>query len=388
VAFWLVAAAFLVVMAFNTVPTPLWPLYQQENGISTVSITLAFSAYALGVLISLFLGGHISDWRGRRRVLFPALVLEIIAAVLFLSSTALPAILVARLLGGLGVGLITATATAFCIELHAHFRPGRPAHLADGVTTTANLGGLGAGPVVSGVLAATVPRPLTTVYVVFLVLLVLAVVAVALAPETVQRHDRSYRPQRVVVPPSARARYLVLGLAGFLAFTLFGLFTSLAPKILGSTLGVSSPAITGLVTALVFAFAVVAQLLLGRAAPEHQLTWGLWSLAAGFVLLLISGMTGNLVIFLLGAAVGGVGAGLVFKGVMISARFLAAPQARGEALAGMFLASYLGMMIPAIGLAAAADTWSLEAGLSGLSTVVLVLIAVTGASLARTARNR
>jgi len=383
-AFWLVAAAFMAVMAFNTLPTPLWPLYQRENGMSTVSVTLAFSAYVLGVLISLFLAGHISDWRGRRQILLPAVALEIVAAIIFVSSTALPALLVARLLGGLGVGLFTATATAFCIELHARFRPGHPLRLADGVTTTANLGGLGAGPIVSGILAVTVPGPLTTVYVVFLVLLVLAAIAIAFVPETVERHHRPYRPQRVVVPRSARSRYLLLGLAGFIAFTLLGLFTSLAPQILGSALGVSSPAIAGLVTALAFASAVAAQLLLGRAAPERQLVWGHWSLGAAFVLLLISGMTGNLVVFLVGAAIGGAGAGLAFKGVMISARSLAEPGSRGEALAGRFLASYLGMALPVIGLAVVADAVDLEVGLSGLSIVMIVLIALTALGLART----
>jgi len=386
VGFWLVSSAFLVVMAFNTVPTPLWPLYQEVNGMSTLAITLAFAAYALGVLISLFLGGHISDWHGRRRILLPAIGIEIIAAIILLSSTALPALLIARFVGGLGVGLLTATATAFGLELYAHARPGRAVHFSDGVLTTANLGGLGAGPLVAGLLAAFVPGPLTTVYAVFLVLLVLAGIAIAIAPETVTREHRTYRPQRVVVPASSRPRYLLLGLGAFLSFTLFGLFTSVAPKILGASLGVTSPAVSGAVAAAVFAVAVVAQLALGRARPARQLTTGLILLALGFVLLLIAGLTSGLAVFVAGAVVGGAGAGALFKSVMVSARAMAEDGAKGEALAGMFLAAYLGMALPVIGLAVVADIAGLTIALMSLSAVVLVLIVVAGIGLIRTRR--
>src|SRR3954470_6481634 len=83
-AFWVAAATFLVVMAFNTVPTPLWSLYQQRDGFSTFAITLAFAAYAVGVIVSLFLAGHLGDTMGRRRILLPAIGLQIVSALLFL----------------------------------------------------------------------------------------------------------------------------------------------------------------------------------------------------------------------------------------------------------------------------------------------------------------
>jgi len=386
-AFWLVAVVFLIVMAFSTVPTPLWPLYQQENGASTVSVTLAFSAYALGVLVSLFFAGHISDWHGRRRILLPAVVLEIAAAVIFSVSAELPALLAARFLGGLGVGLLTATATAFALELHSHYRPGRTSRLADAVTTTANLGGLGAGPVIAGVLAATLPRPLTTVYLIFLVLLALAAIAIAFTPETVTRHERLYRPQRVVVPRAGRARYFLLAVGAFLAFSLFGLFTSLSPKILITTLGVTSTAVTGLVSGVVFAIAVIAQLVATHVTAARQLAIGLVTLAGGYALLLVTGLGGGLAVFLAGAAVGGAGAGLVFKASMVEARSLADASARGEVVAGMFLAAYLGMILPVLGLAVVADVAGLAAGLTGLSLVALVVIALTGWRLSRTLRR-
>jgi MFS family permease len=84
VGFWLISEAFLTAMAFSTVPTPLYPLYQQRDGFSSFTVTVVFAAYAVGVVTSLLLLGHVSDWVGRRRVLIPALGLEVLAAALFL----------------------------------------------------------------------------------------------------------------------------------------------------------------------------------------------------------------------------------------------------------------------------------------------------------------
>src|ERR1700758_1479488 len=93
VGFWLVALAFTTVMAFTTVPTPLWSLYAQRDRFSSLTVTVAFAVYALAVALSLFLAGHVSDWYGRRRVLMPALALEIVAALVFLAWPALGGLL-------------------------------------------------------------------------------------------------------------------------------------------------------------------------------------------------------------------------------------------------------------------------------------------------------
>ena len=83
--FWLIAYAFLAAMAFSTVPAPLYSLYMARDGFSTLMVTVVFAVYAVGVVISLLLAGHVSDWVGRKKVLVPGLGLELVAAALFLS---------------------------------------------------------------------------------------------------------------------------------------------------------------------------------------------------------------------------------------------------------------------------------------------------------------
>ena len=177
--FWVVALAFTIGMAFTTVPTPLWSLYAQRDGFSSLTVTIVFAVYALAVALSLFLAGHLSDWYGRRRVLLPALVVQIVAGVVFVAWPALPGLLLARVLSGLGIGAVTATATAWLSELH-----GADRRRAQVVATGANLGGLGLGGLISGALAQWAGDALVVPFVVFSVALVLVWLALLAAPET------------------------------------------------------------------------------------------------------------------------------------------------------------------------------------------------------------
>ena len=81
--FWAVAFAFTALMAFTTVPTPLWSLFARRDGFSSLTITVAFAVYAVAVAISLVLAGHLSDVYGRRRLLAPAIALNVVAGVVF-----------------------------------------------------------------------------------------------------------------------------------------------------------------------------------------------------------------------------------------------------------------------------------------------------------------
>ena len=42
-----------------------------RDGFSTFMVTIVFAVYAVGVVISLLLAGHVSDWVGRKKILHP-----------------------------------------------------------------------------------------------------------------------------------------------------------------------------------------------------------------------------------------------------------------------------------------------------------------------------
>ncbi|MFJ8199482.1 MFS transporter [Streptomyces sp. NPDC096152] len=375
--FWTVAAVFVTAMAFSTVPTPLYPLYQEHDGFSTFTVTVVFAVYAVGVLASLLLAGHVSDWAGRRKVLVVALALELAAAALFLASSALWVLIVARLVTGLGVGMLTATATAHLHELHGAHRPGAPAQRFEIVSTAANIGGLGLGPLVAGGLAQYLGAPLRLPYAVFGALLLAGIVAVLSTPETVDRPAvrPAYRPQRVSADHGDRAGYFAAAAAGFACLAVFGLFTSLVPGFVGGTLHHPSRALAGLIVFAVFGAAATAQTLSGRLGDRTRRTVGLLAQAGGVAALAVGVRTASLPVFLLAGIVAGAGAGVLFKSAVAAVAAMAAPERRGEALAGLFLVSYVGLALLPVGLGLATRYTSLTTAMTWFTGVVLALLA-------------
>src|ERR1700750_3340459 len=110
-------------MAFSAVPSPLYGLYRARDHFSLFMVTVIYAVYAFGVIGALLLGGHLSDWYGRRRLLLPALRVAIRGAILFRASKGLASLLVGRLLNGIAIGIVVSTATAYLTELHAVGRP-------------------------------------------------------------------------------------------------------------------------------------------------------------------------------------------------------------------------------------------------------------------------
>ncbi|GLL07359.1 MFS transporter [Dactylosporangium matsuzakiense] len=381
--FWAVAFAFAVSLAFTVVPTPLWAIYQRHDGYSTIAVTIAFAAYAFGVILSLFLAGHVSDWLGRRRILLPAVLLEALSAVLFLTSTGFGVVIVARVLSGLGIGMITATATAHLSELHAKARPDASRARGDLVATVANLGGFAFGPVVSGLLAQYVGAPLRTPYLVFLGLLLVAALAVALAPETVAATARRYRPQRVGVPAAARPRYFAAATGAFASLSVLGLFTSLAPAFVAGTLHHPSRALAGAVASLVFGSGAVAQVLLRRRSIRAQLGTGLLLIVLGLATVTAAVWAASLTTFLLGGVLAGAGAGALLKGGISTVVDLAPAGIRGEALAGLFLGGYLGLAVPVLGLGVLTQVVSAPVALLGFAGAIAALVALVSRPLLR-----
>ena len=183
-AFWFVTAAFTLTLALSGVPTPLYVLYERRDGFNSLMLTVVFAAYAVGVVISLLLGGHVSDWVGRRRVLVPAMGVAVAASIVFAADPNLGGIFTARVLTGLAVGLTSATATAYLTELSAQRETPGASQRRQAITTAANLGGIGVGPLISGLLAQYGPNPLRLVYIVFAIALTVLGVIVYLGPET------------------------------------------------------------------------------------------------------------------------------------------------------------------------------------------------------------
>jgi MFS family permease len=188
------------------------------------------------------------------------------------------------------------------------------------------------------------------------------------------------------VPARFRGRFFAAALGAAITFSVFGLLTSLAPSFLAGTLHQPSHALAGAVSCAMFATAALAQALTASRTTQQLLAAAIPALLAGLGLLTIAVWlpSPSLGVFLAGDVVVGAGSGLMFKGAIATVSEISSQQHRAEALAGLFLAAYLGLAGPVIGLGALTQTASTRVSLlvfAGL--LALGILAATPALLGR-----
>ena len=389
IGFWLVAAAFASLQAFGTVPTPMWPLYAVRDGLSSTTVTLAFACMVVGAGASLYLFGHLSDRWGRRRIILPALAFGIAAAAVMASWPTLPGLLIGRVLTGVAVGLMASTATTYLTDLYRAGHQAQPlSRVPATVASVANLGGLSLGPLAAGALLRWVGHPFTTSYAVFIALMVVGAISVSLSPETVDR----------ALPTPARAPKFVLRQAqgivftgaaavAFCSFAIIGLFSSVGSLIVHSELHESSPFIWGLAGFVVLGASALAQTLFPRLAVVRMLALGLIGVPVGMALVVVALYNPSLSLYLLGSAIAGAGAGLLFKAALSVAMTTAEPGSTAGVLAVFFIVAYLGVGLPPVLLAAATHLISSRSALIVFSAAILA-VSVIAARLQATALRR
>ncbi|SHH42862.1 MFS transporter [Streptomyces sp. 3214.6] len=374
-------AVFAVCMAGTTLPTPLYGLYQDKFGFSELTVTVVYAVYAFAVIGVLLVAGNASDTVGRRPVLLWGLGCAAASAVCFLSATGLGWLYAGRLLSGLSAGLFTGAATAYVMDL----APAGGALRATFVATAANMGGLGCGPLLAGILAQYAAWPLYLPFAVHLALVACSAAVVARLPETVRdrRPPSTVRPQRPALPPQVRTVFGPAAIASFVGFALFGVFTSVSPAFLAHSLDVSNHALSGLIVALAFFASTAGQLAVGRVGVGRSLPLGCGALLAGLALLAGALRWEVLSLVVLSALVGGAGQGLAFRGALSAVAEASPANRRAAVISTLFVVAYAGISVPVIGVGVLTGPIGLEgAGLVFIACMA-VLVSTAAAYLLR-----
>ncbi|WP_028798205.1 MFS transporter [Streptomyces purpureus] len=369
-------AVFVVCMAGTTLPTPLYPLYQEKFGFSELIVTVVYAVYAFGVIGILLLAGNASDTVGRRQVLLWGLGFAAASAVCFLCATGLGWLYAGRLLSGLSAGLFTGAATAYVLEL----APPGGGSRATFVATAANMGGLGCGPLLAGLLAEYAPSPLLLPFAAHLALVAASAAVLLRLPETVRERQplTAVRPQRPALPARVRAVFVPAAIASFVGFALFGVFTSVSPAFLARFLHVDNHAVSGLVVALAFFSSTAGQLAVSRVGVARSLPLGCAGLFAGLLLLAGAMHWDLLALVVLSAVVGGTGQGLAFRGALSAVAGASPDDRRAAVISTLFVVAYTGISVPVIGVGLLADPLGLEG--AGLVFIACMLLLVTSAA--------
>jgi MFS family permease len=236
-------AGAILIAASSSAVTPLYHLYQASMRLTPFWITVVFASYVASLLAALLTVGGLSDYVGRRPVILAALLLNAVAMVLFSEAGDVGQLILARVVQGLSVGVGTTALGAAILDTNRAHGP-----LLNSVTAFL---GLTAGSLGAAALITFASDPLHRVYEVLLGLTVLMIALLYVMPESSTRKAgalASLRPH-VRGPPQSRAILARLTPANVAAWALGGLYLSLMPTVVATTMHVASPWVGGVVVA-------------------------------------------------------------------------------------------------------------------------------------------
>lgn len=374
--YWLMAYTLFIVMVGPNLPSPLYELYRKSWHLSAGMITLLFATYPLVLLPFLLLAGPLSDRVGRRKIIAPGLVFAVAGSICFALAHTLAWLFVARALQGIAVGSAIGTLTASLVELH----PQQKRRSATVLASLAVATGGAIGPLLAGVLAQYAPYPTSMPYVVHLVLLIPTFFGVRIMPETVMRplaEQKRYVPSWRLLT-SIDVVFALGSAAAFLAWAVIALFVALAPTYVAVLLHVSNLVITGGVVFLLLGASATTQALLRHLPVQRAIGAGIVLLFIGLGSVIAAVPMHSLALLLVGMILNGTGHGLVWMGSLALVTLTAPASRRGEVLASFYVAMYLGVGLPVIGIGILAGI----VGLYGSVVVFAGLIGMMGLGLA------
>ncbi len=373
----------LSVTAFGAgLPTPIYSIYEREFHFSPAVLGVVFGAYTAGVFLTMFVVAPLSDAWGRKPVLYVGMALTALSGVVFLVASGVLVLALARVVSGLAVGATTSTATAAMAGLE----PRGDQHHVARVAVAANFGGVASGVLLSGLWVEYGPDPTHLVFLALVAAALLGVAAIAVTPETVAAPDRRQpvKVRRLRIPPDERVPFWVSAGALAACYSIYGLFGALAPSFLRVGLHVDNYAEAAGFVSVMFGMAAVVQLGLGQVRDRRALLIGLPVLVLGIGAFVLSLPLSSVPLLVAGAAVVGTGVGFAYMGSVTLIDRIAPAEIRSEILSAFYLAGYLALAVPTIGVAVVLDRVGLDAAGLGFGAVLGVVVVVLYFVLRRT----
>jgi MFS family permease len=353
----------------------MYVIYASRWHFSAAMITVIFGVYGVFVLGGMLVFGGLSDVIGRRPVLLAAVFLAIVSLVLFTVAWGVGALLIARAVQGVAVGIASGAIGAALIELAPPRSPGRGTLLG----STTPIIGLAAGALGAGVLVDHAPGPTVLSYVVLLVAGLMVIVAITGMPETgtasAQGISTMLAPRRVSVPRPARRCFTLISLSVVAVWAVGGIYLSLGPSIVAEILHSRSHVLGGLAITALAGSGAIAQVACQPMRGRRPLLLGALLMLTGLILVVLALAAGSaVVVFFCGTVALGFGWGATYMASFRLAAALAEPEHRGELITAVYIVAYAAASVPAVGAGVAAQHFGLHTAMNGSVAVVAGLV--------------
>ncbi|UVL10777.1 MFS transporter [Pseudomonas rhodesiae] len=378
------AITLLTFLAASSAPTPLYHLYQQHLDFSAGMLTLIFGVYALSLLAALLTVGSLSDYLGRKPVIFAALILEMLAMLLFINESSVAWLIVARTLQGFATGMGTAVLGAALLDTDREQGPL--------INSLAPLLGMACGAMGCSLLVEFAPFPTQLIYWVLFGAMLLQALLVWRLPETVSPIPgalASLWPTLHVPAQARRALWIALPV-DIAVWAMGGFYLSLAPSLVRAATGSTSNLIGGALVAVLTVSGALMIYGLRHRAADKVLRLGAMLLALGVALILGAVHTASLPLFFVATLIAGSGFGAGFLGAVRSVVPLAQPHERAGLMSAFYVLSYLAFCIPSLLAGTLTRTFGPIATTDGYgaSLIVLALSALMALLLQDCTRSR
>ncbi|MFN3581059.1 MAG: MFS transporter [Pseudomonas sp.] len=377
-------AIFTTIFASN-LPTPLYSLWQHRWGFSSTALTAVFSIYVLGVVATLLTLGSLSDKLGRRQMMVPGLLFIIGGAVAFLLAEGIYGLGVARVLTGIGTGIVTGAASAALVELEPNDNWTRAATLSALFFTL----GAFAGPTVSSLALFFGAGADVWPFWVIIALGVGTVTLLLTAPWPAhigQRQSdfrlRNWRPTSLKVPRELLGPFAFAAATVCLAWSTGSLYASLGPSLAMHLTDISDRAVAGLFAAAWQLMAGFSQFACQRQPVNRMLIVGPTMLIGGLIIMAGSVLTGSAGLFGLATLATATGAGATGVVAIASINQVAPAAERGSMMSAFYLMAYLTMASVVLGVGFVSDLIGFGStvlgftGLISLAALSLMLVAL------------
>jgi hypothetical protein len=341
-AVFVLASLIVALLASSAAPTPLYAIYQVKWHFTPITTTVVFGVYAMAVLAALLTVGKLSDHVGRRPVLLTAIAVHAGSLVIFATATGVPALLSARVVQGLSTGAALGAIGAAMLDMDRE--------LGTFANAVAPAMGSASGAILSALAVRFLPDPTHLIYLALIGVLALQATAIAAMRETVATAPgalASLRPE-IALPRALRAPVLTAVPVLFAVWALAGLYGALGPALVHALSGSGNVVLGGLSLFVLAASAVVATIMLRRAAARTVLLFAILALVTGVAVTVIAVSLGSVAVFFAGSAIAGAGFGSGFQGGIRMVVPLAAAHERAGVVSLLYVVSYVGLGVPAV----------------------------------------
>lgn len=372
IAFPVLAFALFAYFFAASAPSPAFVVLQHQWHFSASLLTVAFGVYAIALLLTLMLVGSISDYIGRRPVIFVALIIQAVSMVMFVLADNINNLIGARIVQGIATGIANGALAAAVVEA----APDSMKKLGALISSISPLAGLAAGALVSGAVLKLVVNPMPLMFGTLSLLFALGALLTLLTPEYVAKRPGALASisLRVSVPTNAKTEFIRAVPVLITTWAMGGLYLALIPSVILEVFNFDNGILNGLAIATLSGVGAVAPSLLKRYELPKANMIGLANILLGLILIEISLLTGSLVLFFLATALSGIGFGGSFSAVIQTLAPLVPKEERAQLFTVIFVVSYLALSVPAMLAGKLVHTLGLKLTVEGY----IVLLIMTG----------